>query len=91
MACRFGAHFSERRVAVNLGDTLELSDSMAMRLSPAGHILGSAQVTLTYNNEVADNLWRLQTYDPTCRPFEVQKSDIFITEATFALPVFTHL
>ena len=48
-----GAHFSEQRVAVNLGDTLELSDSMAMRLSPAGHILGSAQVTLTYNNEVA--------------------------------------
>ena len=46
MACRFGAHFSEQRVAVNLGDTLELSDFVAMRLSPAGHILGSAQVTL---------------------------------------------
>lgn len=91
MACRFGAHFSEQRVAVNLGDTLELSDSMAMRLSPAGHILGSAQVTLTYNNEVATISGDYKrAYDPTCRPFEVQKSDIFITEATFALPVFTH-
>ena len=91
MSCRFGAHFSEERIAVNLGDTLELSNSVTMRLSPAGHILGSAQVTLTHNNEVATISGDYKrAYDPTCRQFEVQKSDIFITEATFALPVFTH-
>jgi putative mRNA 3-end processing factor len=28
--------------------------------------------------------------DPTCAPFEVTPCDIFITEATFGLPVFTH-
>ena len=28
--------------------------------------------------------------DPTCRPFEPVKCDVFITEATFALPVFRH-
>ena len=90
MACRFGARFSEERVAVDLGDTLELPNGVAMRLSPAGHILGSAQVTLTYNNEVATISGDYKrAYDPTCQPFEVQKSDIFITEATFALPVFT--
>jgi putative mRNA 3-end processing factor len=28
--------------------------------------------------------------DPTCAPFEVIKCDLFITEATFGLPVFRH-
>src|SRR3546814_4808560 len=28
--------------------------------------------------------------DPTCAPFEVVPCDIFITEATFGLPVFRH-
>ena len=29
-------------------------------------------------------------HDPTCPPFEVVPCDVFITEATFGLPVFTH-
>ena len=91
MACRFGNTFCEQPIAVNLGDTIDLPGKVDMRLSPAGHILGSAQVTLTYNNEVATISGDYKrAFDPTCRPFEVQKSDIFITEATFALPVFTH-
>ena len=91
MACRFGNTFCEQPIAVNLGDTIDLPGNVDMRLSPAGHILGSAQVTLTYNNEVATISGDYKrAFDPTCRPFEVQKSDIFITEATFALPVFTH-
>ena len=28
--------------------------------------------------------------DPTCLPFDPQRCDVFITEATFGLPVFTH-
>ncbi|HZT50960.1 MAG TPA: DNA ligase-associated DEXH box helicase, partial [Stellaceae bacterium] len=28
--------------------------------------------------------------DPTCLPFEPQSCDVFVTEATFALPVFRH-
>jgi len=28
--------------------------------------------------------------DPTCTPFELVKCDVFITEATFGLPVFRH-
>src|SRR3546814_20690389 len=28
--------------------------------------------------------------DPTCAPFEIVPCDIFITEATFGLPVFRH-
>jgi putative mRNA 3-end processing factor len=30
------------------------------------------------------------TIDPTCAPFELVRCDLFITEATFALPVFRH-
>ena len=29
-------------------------------------------------------------FDPTCVPFEVVTCDVFVTEATFALPVFRH-
>jgi putative mRNA 3-end processing factor len=28
--------------------------------------------------------------DPTCRPFELVRCDLFVTEATFGLPVFRH-
>ncbi|MCK9911274.1 hypothetical protein MXD81_19135, partial [Microbacteriaceae bacterium K1510] len=28
--------------------------------------------------------------DPTCAPFELVPCDVFVTEATFALPVFRH-
>ena len=28
--------------------------------------------------------------DPTCAPFEPVRCDVFVTEATFALPVFRH-
>ena len=62
-----------------------------MRLVPAGHILGSAQVVI----EWADPPRRLsgdykRASDPTCAPFELVACDVFVTEATFALPVFRH-
>jgi putative mRNA 3-end processing factor len=58
-------------------------------LHPAGHILGSAQVRV----EVDGRVWVLsgdykRDPDPTCAPFEVQRCDTFITEATFGLPVY---
>jgi putative mRNA 3-end processing factor len=56
---------------------------------PAGHILGSAQVRIQYQNEV----WVFtgdfkRDLDPTCEPFEVVPCDVFISEATFSLPVY---
>lgn len=58
---------------------------------PAGHILGSAQVMLDYNSTriIFSGDYKRQT-DPTCPPFQVQPCDLFITEATFGIPVFTH-
>ena len=56
---------------------------------PAGHVLGSAQVRVDDGNEV----WVVsgdykRAKDPTCKKFEVVACDTFITEATFALPIY---
>lgn len=62
-----------------------------LRLAPAGHILGSAQVVLERQGRrvvVSGDFKRRG--DPTCAPFEVVPCDLFITEATFGLPVFRH-
>ncbi len=58
---------------------------------PAGHILGSAQVVLDYNGTriIFSGDYKRRP-DPTCTPFEVTTCDLFITEATFGIPVFTH-
>lgn len=71
-----------------LGDK---QDPVTLTLFPAGHILGSAQVLLEYRNTrvvVSGDYKRSE--DPTCLPFEPIECDVFITEATFALPVFRH-
>jgi putative mRNA 3-end processing factor len=62
-----------------------------VRLVPAGHILGSAQIVLDYAGQRAVVSGDYKRHaDPTCAPFEVIRCDLFITEATFALPVFRH-
>ncbi len=60
-------------------------------LQPAGHVLGSAQVAMDWRGTrvVVSGDYKRQP-DPTCRPFEPIPCDLFITEATFALPVFRH-
>jgi putative mRNA 3-end processing factor len=60
-------------------------------LRPAGHILGSAQVCLEWRGSrvVVSGDYKRQP-DPTCAPFEPEPCDVFVTEATFALPVFRH-
>jgi putative mRNA 3-end processing factor len=58
---------------------------------PAGHILGSSQVVIEYDNQrliVSGDYKRV--YDPTCRAFEAMVCDYFVTEATFGLPIFKH-
>ncbi|HTI31345.1 MAG TPA: ligase-associated DNA damage response exonuclease [Sphingomonas sp.] len=58
---------------------------------PAGHVLGSAQILLEYAGErvIVSGDYKRRS-DPTCVPFEPTPCDIFITEATFGLPVFRH-
>lgn len=64
---------------------------VACYLLPAGHILGSAQVVIEYGGSrliVSGDYKRSD--DPTCLPFAVEPCDVFITEATFSLPIFAH-
>jgi putative mRNA 3-end processing factor len=60
-------------------------------LSPAGHVRGSAQVAMEYlgSRAVVSGDYK-RVADPTCAAFEPVPCDVFITEATFALPVFVH-
>jgi putative mRNA 3-end processing factor len=72
------------------GETLRLGD-VRVWLQPAGHVLGSAQVAMEYQGSravVSGDYKRVA--DPTCAPFEPIACDVFVTEATFALPVFIH-
>jgi putative mRNA 3-end processing factor len=65
---------------------------VAVSLHPAGHVLGSAQVRLEGPDGtvvVVSGDYK-RAADPTCAAFEPVPCDIFITEATFALPVFRH-
>jgi putative mRNA 3-end processing factor len=66
-------------------------NGVSVRFIPAGHILGSAQIVLEWQGQriVASGDYK-RSFDPTCAPFEPVPCDVFITEATFALPVFCH-
>jgi putative mRNA 3-end processing factor len=66
-------------------------DGVSLRLVPAGHVLGSAQLVIEYKGSrvVVSGDYK-RRLDPTCPPFEPQRCDLFITEATFGLPVFRH-
>ncbi len=72
------------------GDTVQIGD-VAVSLVPAGHILGSAQAVLEHKGQriVVSGDYKRRP-DATCPPFEPVPCDVFITEATFALPVFHH-
>ena len=76
--------------ATGYGEVLQLGD-VAVSFVPAGHVLGSAQIVLEHRGEtiVVSGDYKRRA-DPTCLPFEPVKCDVFVTEATFALPVFRH-
>ena len=72
------------------GETVTAGD-VTVRLAPAGHVLGSAQIVLEYRGSrvVVSGDYKRRP-DPTCAPFDPRTCDVFITEATFGLPVFRH-
>jgi putative mRNA 3-end processing factor len=74
--------------AVDYGTRVQLGTTL-VSLHPAGHILGSAQVRIEHEGRVwvVSGDYKRQP-DPTCAPFEPVECDVFISEATFALPVY---
>jgi putative mRNA 3-end processing factor len=78
------------KLAIRYGERTKAAD-VGITLVPAGHVLGSAQALLEYKGSrvvVSGDYKRRR--DPTCPPFEPVPCDVFITEATFGLPVFRH-
>jgi putative mRNA 3-end processing factor len=83
---RIGA--DARIEGVPFGETVRVGEA-AVSFHPAGHILGSAQVRVERGGEV----WVFsgdykRRADPTCEAFEPVACHTFITEATFALPIY---
>jgi len=76
-------------------DTLRLGESLSVgrarvSLHPAGHILGSAQVRVEVAGQVAvvSGDYKTGDDDATCAPFEPIRCHLFISESTFALPIY---
>lgn len=90
MKVRYGENCAGAFQPLKLGETITIN-GVGVRLAPAGHILGSAQVVLEWAGKraVISGDYKRAT-DPTCTPFEPVPCDVFVTEATFALPVFRH-
>ncbi|MGI8841871.1 MAG: ligase-associated DNA damage response exonuclease [Caulobacteraceae bacterium] len=90
MSTRYGEDFAGSAQALSYGEALN-RDGAEITLVPAGHVLGSAQVVVRWKGltmVVSGDYKRRR--DPTCRPFEPVPCEVFITEATFGLPVFRH-
>lgn len=89
MAIRYGDDFTEtRHVAdgpIRVGDT-------TVSFHPAGHILGSAQIAVQPGKgpKIVVSGDYCRRPNPVCAPYEPVPCDIFVTEATFGLPVFRH-
>ena len=81
----------EGAVPVQFGETIQLQGGVDATYIPAGHVLGSAQILLEHAGErvIITGDYKRRP-DPTCAPLQVAPCDIFITEATFGLPVFVH-
>ena len=90
MATRYGENFAATTQTATLGETIGIGDA-EVSFHPAGHVLGSAQIAVSAGGLkiVASGDYKRRP-DPTCRCFEPVPCHVFITEATFALPVFRH-
>jgi len=87
MEARYGPQAGH---AVQYGEPRDMG-GVEVEFVPAGHVLGSAQIVLRYRGEtiVVSGDYKRRP-DPTCARFEPVKCDVFVTEATFGLPVFRH-
>lgn len=90
MAARYGEAFARSWQITHYDELIQIGD-VRVRFIPAGHVLGSAQIVVEHAGMrliVSGDYKRRR--DPTCAAFQPMACDVFITEATFALPVFRH-
>ncbi len=87
---RYGDDAFGATQALGYGETIRVGE-VDLTLLPAGHVLGSAQVLIEAGGAraIVSGDYKRRP-DPTCAPFEPVACDLFVTEATFGLPVFRH-
>jgi putative mRNA 3-end processing factor len=88
MAARYGEGYAGAVQPLPYGE-VATREGVEVSFAPAGHILGSAQAVVRWKGMtiVVSGDYK-RTPDPTCAPFEPVPCDVFVTEATFGLPVF---
>ncbi|QEC51557.1 putative mRNA 3-end processing factor [Anseongella ginsenosidimutans] len=64
-------------------------NGVTLSFAPAGHIIGSAQVKISFRGEVwvVSGDYKLED-DGLCAPFEPVKCHAFVSESTFGLPLY---
>lgn len=90
MKLRLGEAAGGSLQPLDYGVPLRVGD-VTIRLVPSGHILGAAQLVIDYRGQraVVSGDYK-RSADPTCDGFEPVPCDLFVTEATFGLPVYRH-
>jgi putative mRNA 3-end processing factor len=90
MRARMGEGSGATQHPLPYNHPITLND-VRVTLAPAGHVLGSAQIRMDYRGSraVVSGDYKRRA-DATCAPFTPIPCDVFVTEATFALPVFRH-
>jgi putative mRNA 3-end processing factor len=88
MAARYGADFAQTTQSAAYGEAIS-RDAVSVTLVPAGHVLGSAQTVIRWKGitAVISGDYKRRR-DPTCPLFEPVSCNLFVSEATFGLPVF---
>ena len=90
MQVRYGSKFTGERQTACFNEIVAHGEAR-ITFKPAGHVIGSAQILIEVKGArivVSGDYKRAR--DPTCPPFEPIPCDVFITEATFGLPIFQH-
>ncbi len=87
---RYGVEAFETTQGAEYGEVLRVGD-VDVTFFPAGHVLGSAQVLIEHKGRraVVSGDYKCRP-DQSCADFELVPCDLFVTEATFGLPVFRH-
>lgn len=82
---RLGEHFYE---SIDWKETVTMN-GVNISLYPSGHIIGAAQVRIEYKGEiwVVSGDYKIED-DGISTAFEAVKCHVFITESTFALPIY---
>jgi len=88
IAARYGEDFAQTTEAAAYGQSVTRG-AVEVTLVPAGHVLGSAQAVLRWKGitAVISGDYKRRR-DSTCAAFEPVSCNLFVSEATFGLPIF---